>query len=112
MAIEDRNLTVGPRLMASYRKQAHVCMVERAEEGEDILFVLEGARKFKSDRRQRVRSWAARRSTAGASGPSKAPLHPLSWAKGLSSIVVPFQGVRSATSRWMRDTLSPTTIPY
>ena len=48
MAIEDRNLTVGTRLVASYRKQAHVCMVEKAEEGEGILFVLEDGRKFKS----------------------------------------------------------------
>ena len=48
MAIEDRNLTVGTRLVASYRKQAHVCMVERAEEGEGTLFVLEDGRKFKS----------------------------------------------------------------
>ncbi len=48
MAIEDRNLTVGTRLVASYRKQAHACMVEKAEEGEGILFVLEGGRKFKS----------------------------------------------------------------
>ena len=30
MAIEDRNLTVGTRLVASYRKQAHACMVEKA----------------------------------------------------------------------------------
>ena len=48
MAIEDRNLTVGTRLVASYRKQAHACMVEKAEEGEGILFVLEDGRKFKS----------------------------------------------------------------
>ena len=48
MAIEDRNLTVGARLVASYRKQAHVCMVEKAEEGDGILFVLEDDRKFKS----------------------------------------------------------------
>ena len=48
MAIEDRSLTVGTRLVASYRKQAHVCMVEKAEEGEGILFVLEDGRKFKS----------------------------------------------------------------
>ena len=48
MAIEDRSLTVGTRLVANYRKQVYVCMVERAEEGEGILFVLEGARKFKS----------------------------------------------------------------
>ena len=48
MAIEDRNLTVGTRLVANYRKQAHACMVEKAEEGDGILFVLEDGRKFKS----------------------------------------------------------------
>ena len=48
MAIEDRNLTAGTRLVASYRKQAHACMVEKAEEGGGILFVLEDGRKFKS----------------------------------------------------------------
>ena len=48
MAIEDRNLTVGTRLVANYRKQAHACMVEEADEGGGILFVLEDGRKFKS----------------------------------------------------------------
>ena len=48
MAIEDRNLTVGTRLVANYRKQAHACMVEKVEEGGGILFVLEDGRKFKS----------------------------------------------------------------
>ena len=48
MAIEDRNLTVGTRLVANYRKQAVVCMVEKAEEGDGTLFVLEDGRKFKS----------------------------------------------------------------
>ena len=48
MAIEDRNLTVGTRLVASYRKQAVACMVEKADEGGGILFVLEDDRKFKS----------------------------------------------------------------
>ena len=48
MAIEDRNLTVGTRLVANYRKQTHVCMVEKAEEGDGVLFVLEDGRKFKS----------------------------------------------------------------
>ena len=48
MAIEDRNLTVGTRLVANYRKQTHACMVERADEGGGILFVLEDGRKFKS----------------------------------------------------------------
>ena len=48
MAIEDRNLTVGTRLVANYRKQAVACMVEKADEGGGILFVLEDGRKFKS----------------------------------------------------------------
>ena len=33
----------GRRLMANYRKQAHACMVERADEGEGILFYDRGA---------------------------------------------------------------------
>ena len=48
MAIEDRNLTVGTRLVASYRKQAHACMVEKRDEGGGVLFVLDDGRKFKS----------------------------------------------------------------
>ena len=48
MAIEDRNLTVGTRLVANYRKQAHACMVEKRDEGGGILFVLGDGRKFKS----------------------------------------------------------------
>ncbi len=48
MAIEDRNLTVGTRLVANYRKHAHACMVEKAEEGEGVRFALEDGRKFKS----------------------------------------------------------------
>ena len=48
MAIEDRNLKLGTRLVANYRKQAHACMVEKAEEGDGVLFVLEDGRKFKS----------------------------------------------------------------
>ena len=34
--------------MANYRKQAHACMVEKADEGGGILFLLEDGRKFKS----------------------------------------------------------------
>ena len=48
MAIEDRNLTVGTRLVANYRKQAVACMVEKRDEGGGILFVLEDGKKFKS----------------------------------------------------------------
>ena len=61
MAIEDRNLTVGTRLVASYRKQAHACMVEKAEEGDGKVFVLEAVGSSRAHRRQRVRSWAARK---------------------------------------------------
>jgi hypothetical protein len=45
MAIEDRNLTAGTRLVANYKGKANVCVVE----GEDnsLAFVLDGQR-FKS----------------------------------------------------------------
>ena len=48
MAIEDRNLTVGTRLVANYRKQAHACMVEKADEGGKLAFVLEDGKRYKS----------------------------------------------------------------
>ena len=73
MAIEDRNLTVGTRLVASYRKQAVACMVEKRKEGGGILFVLEDGRKFKSASSAASAVMGGAPSTAGASGPSKAP---------------------------------------
>jgi hypothetical protein len=48
MAIENRNLAVGTRLVASYKKQTYVCIVEAAEEGESVLYALEDGKKFKS----------------------------------------------------------------
>jgi len=48
MAIENRNLEVGTRLVANYKKQAHVCTVAAAEEGEGVVFVLEDGKTFKS----------------------------------------------------------------
>ena len=33
MTIENRNLEVGTRLVANYKKQAHVCAVEKTVEG-------------------------------------------------------------------------------
>jgi hypothetical protein len=48
MAIENRNLAVGTRLVASYKKQTYVCTVEATEEGAGVLFALEGGKKFKS----------------------------------------------------------------
>jgi len=46
MPIEDRNLSVGTRLVASYKKQTYVCTVEQEDEG--VVFVLEDGRRFKS----------------------------------------------------------------
>src|SRR5687767_9673416 len=46
MAIEDRNLPVGTRLVASYKKQTFVCTVEAEREG--LAFVLEDGSRHKS----------------------------------------------------------------
>jgi hypothetical protein len=46
--IEDRNLRVGTRLVASYKKQTYVCVVEAAEDGDGVVFALEGGKRFKS----------------------------------------------------------------
>ena len=48
MAIENRNLEIGTRLVATYKKQAYVCTVEAGETEGEIAFVLEGGRRFKS----------------------------------------------------------------
>ena len=48
MTIENRSLEVGTRLVANYKKQAHVCAVEKTEEGGRLAFVLQDGRKFKS----------------------------------------------------------------
>jgi hypothetical protein len=46
--IEDRNLAVGTRLVASYKKQTYVCTVEAAEDGDGVVFALEDGKRFKS----------------------------------------------------------------
>ncbi|HLF78547.1 MAG TPA: DUF4357 domain-containing protein [Dehalococcoidia bacterium] len=47
--IENRNLEVGARLVANYKKTRYVCTVEAAVEGEEgIAFVLEDGKRFKS----------------------------------------------------------------
>ena len=48
MPIENRNLPVGTRLTAKYKKQTYVCVVESAESGEGVLFALQGGKKHKS----------------------------------------------------------------
>ncbi len=48
MALENRNLVAGTRLVATYKKQRYVCTVEAAEEGEGVVFVLEDGQRFKS----------------------------------------------------------------
>ncbi len=48
MAIEDRNLEPGTRLLGSYKKQTYVCRVEAGEEEGEVVFVLEDGQRFKS----------------------------------------------------------------
>jgi hypothetical protein len=48
MAITNRNLPVGTRLVADYKKTRYVCTVEAAEEGEGVIYALEDGKKFKS----------------------------------------------------------------
>jgi hypothetical protein len=48
MAITNRNMPVGTRLVADYKKTRYVCTVEKAEEGEGVVFALEDGKKFKS----------------------------------------------------------------
>jgi len=48
MAVTNRNLPIGTRLVADYRKAHYVCTVEAAEEGEGVLYTLEDGKKFKS----------------------------------------------------------------
>jgi hypothetical protein len=48
MAITNRELPVGTRLVADYKKTRYVCTVEAAEEGESVVFALEDGKKFKS----------------------------------------------------------------
>ncbi len=57
MAIEDRTLEGGTRLVASYKRQAHVCTVERAEEGgrrSDVCYHLRTAHLQPRHRQRRV----------------------------------------------------------
>ncbi len=46
--IENRNLAVGTRLVASYKKQLYVCTVEAAEEDGAVVYVLEDGSRHKS----------------------------------------------------------------
>ena len=46
MAIEDRNLEPGTRLVANYKKRPYVCSVEK--EGDSLVYVLEDGTRHKS----------------------------------------------------------------
>jgi hypothetical protein len=48
MPIENRNLAVGTRLTANYKKQSYVCTVEAAESGEGLVYALQGGKRHKS----------------------------------------------------------------
>ncbi len=47
MAIENRDLPAGTRLVATYKKQAFVCTVEVGEDGK-LAFVLEDGKRYSS----------------------------------------------------------------
>ena len=47
MAIENRDLPIGARLVADYKKARYVCVVEAGEEGKKA-FVLEDGKRFTS----------------------------------------------------------------
>ena len=47
MAIENRNLSAGTRLVATYKKAHHACIVTPDETGK-LMYVLENGRAFKS----------------------------------------------------------------
>ncbi|HLF76428.1 MAG TPA: hypothetical protein VJB57_02970 [Dehalococcoidia bacterium] len=46
--IENRNLEVGARLVANYKKQTYVCTVTAPEDGDGLLYTLADGRSFKS----------------------------------------------------------------
>src|SRR3954452_23942159 len=46
--IEDRNLTIGTRLVATYKKTRYVCTVEISADGDRNEFVLEDGKRFKN----------------------------------------------------------------
>ena len=48
MAIENRNLPVGTRIWANYKKTRYVCTVEAGEEEGALAFVLEDGSRHKS----------------------------------------------------------------
>jgi hypothetical protein len=48
MAIENRNLPVGTRIWANYKKQRYVCAVEAGEEEGSTVYALEDGSRHKS----------------------------------------------------------------
>ena len=111
MAIEDRNLKLGTRLVANYRKQAHACMVEKTEEGDGVLFVLEDGRKFKSlsSAASAVmggkavngwRFWSVEGTESKARGGGEKPEAQAATAKRLVYRVPNQKGIAEGQSRW------------
>ena len=48
MPIENRDLPVGTRLVAKYKTQNYLCLVEAAEGGEGVVYALQGGKRHKS----------------------------------------------------------------
>jgi hypothetical protein len=47
MAIQDRNLTEGTRLVAKYKKEVYICVIAKGDKGR-LFYRLEDGRDFKS----------------------------------------------------------------
>lgn len=48
MAIENRNLAVGTRLVAVYKQQTYTCVIEAGENGDGVVFALQDGQKLSS----------------------------------------------------------------
>ena len=111
MAIEDRNLTVGTRLVASYRKQAVACMVEKAEEGRKLAFVLEDGKRYRSPSSAASalmggkavngwRFWSVQGRESKARGGGEKPETQAAKSKRLVYRVPNQKGIAEGQSRW------------
>jgi len=111
MPIENRNLGIGTRLVATYKKQAYVCTVEAGEGDEGIAFVLEGGRRFKSPSAAAMavmggkavngwRFWSVDGETVAAAPEPPKARSKKSKSKGLLSKVPPHPGDAEGSNRY------------
>jgi hypothetical protein len=116
MAIEDRNLQIGTRLVANYKKTRYVCVVEAAAEGEEgSAYVLDDGRRFRSPSAagsavmggKAVNGWRfwsieGEAPSASAAGPAEATPEKPRKGKGKKTIyrIPPGPNLAEGKSRW------------